>query len=214
MKLTKSWGMNKKVITGLALVIFGACRNITHPISPVCFSSEITSKSDFIFTTSLLREGECNYRLTSPFLENLPNNQLIFDGDNVYVNLSGQSGKNELLFSFKDRVNDIHTITIKHNNWFSENNNAFRVIAYQVELINILHKNEERFAVIKIHDFIPTPEPLETGPLDGVVIFSNKQGFIGSYYQSPMEDFMIIQKTGNILDSLIDYSKYKFRRIK
>lgn len=203
---------NNYIIYLLFLMIFAGCDKLSKKEGQ-CFQFQDKSKfknSKLLLYIDSEMDNECVYDLNSFYLDKLQEKQFIFDGSNAFIKLTS-SKEFDLMFSFDDEIRKKRKIKIKHRNWFNNKGNEYIVKSYSVELLEKKEHKNEKFIVLKINKLITAFK--EIGIMDGVLVFSDKKGFIGSYYQNPDEPMKIVQKSGDILENLIDYSLKEFMKI-
>jgi hypothetical protein len=84
---------------------------------------------------------------------------------------------------------------------------------YEIFVTEKYALHDENFIQVRLKDIIPIDKTIGLGYCDAVVFFSDKQGFIGSYLYDSNEPKLIIEKRGNILEEIIDYSNFESVKI-
>lgn len=201
------------IIFILLILIFPSCKK-DNSIYGQCFieNSYPGNGQKLLISIDLQVNSNCVYKLNSSYLDSNVSKKLLFDGINAFVILNNEVNKFELLFSYNDPVGSTKKIKITDRNWLEQNGLQYKTRTYDAELMQKLTVNNERFSIIKIHQLITAFHDI--GNMNGIVFFSDKKGFVGSYYQIPTHPHEIIQKAGYILEDKIDYSEYSFNEIK
>jgi hypothetical protein len=164
-----------------------------------------------LYIDSLVNTDSCIYTIGSTYLFDIYDYQFYFDGNNGYVKLSPKVESFELFFSTSSSSSKLNKVNIHQYDWIgddpaqqiSETHAVLRDSVYRVgneDIVKITIKN------------LATAFP-EIGVLDAVLFFSVSRGFLGSFYLDPHKPTHIIEKRGDILEEIIDYSKYEFRVI-
>ena len=151
------------------------------------------------------------YRLSSGFYIDFVGSFAQSEG-NLFVKLGRENGDLDIMYTIKDTTGQIREIPIliEQSDFYEKNHRSKRVI--RLELLKRLSEKGEKYLVFKIHgllDFTTFKEKI-----NGLVFYQLDKGFIGSYLEIPSEPNAIINKTGNILESMIDYSGKENRRMR
>ncbi len=105
-----------------------------------------------------------------------------------------------------------YSINVYQYAWVPDAPDSLQNNVHKVIINDIIENGDEKFVKFTIKGLI-TGFP-ELGTMDGIIFFSTKSGFIGSYFLMPDQPEIILEKRGNILENLINYSDNQFRLIR
>lgn len=177
-------------------------------------TSENTEDYLLLFYIDSIDIDSCIYYLKSSWLNNQIQRKMYFDGENIYVDLANEN-KFSLLSSYKDTMGTSRIIKISNYDFFKTEISQEDVIRnYKFSTIGKFKFKNENILKINIENAFKLPEDYGSGYLDAILFFSDKMGFIGSYFFNSKWKNAIIYKQGNILDGIIDYSEYHFSELK
>lgn len=193
----------------ISLIFYIGCQTYDQN-NAKCFtkSIEYEKKERSVFYLENLANSKCIYIVNSGWSNFENTGRLYYAGNNVYVDLANEK-KYCLFTSIKDSIGTKRNIKILTMNTYND-----KIIPeyHEIKLIGKYKTNNENYLVIKIKNFVPAIDK-EIGIMDAVVFFSDHHGFIGSYLSPIKDTSVLLEKNGNILENLIDYSKIRFGRI-
>ena len=174
-----------------------------------CLLSDIKIDEKLFLSFSEKENQDCAFSLTSSYsyFEVDSTAKLLIEGEDVFINLSGKENVYEKFFSLNQKIGEKRKIQIKNRDWKGGNGFNFVTRDYNIEIINKLELENEVILFISIIDFIYSLEIDRS--YDAVVIFSSKNGFIGSYTVDNLEKVILSQR-GEIFDKIVDYSNFEF----
>lgn len=197
--------MNKYLVCIYSLLLLG-CTNF-NPSNNCPIENDKLADLFFYIDSSFVKEKECFYIVKSNYFDkNIFNGKLLKKENSVLINFSKSNDEYELFFSFDATIGTKNYIHIYQRNWKNKSPDEKVMEAYQISLEQVVNNTNEKVAILKLHQIANGFENLPT--LDVIVFFSSRKGFIGSYYLNPNFPFAIIGKAGNILEDIIDYSKF------
>lgn len=160
---------------------------------------------------TLVNNDSCIYELKSNYLdEKVFSGRFYFHDNNAHIKLTPETQNFDTLFSLAHPEKEQKFSAI-HRNWEIERGDSLSTTEYTALIDTVLIIDSvETITKVVLKDFISAFPQL--GPLDGVVFFSTKRGFIGSYYLSDIPEKLILAKEGDILQTILNYDEYIFRR--
>lgn len=205
----------KKIIFFLiiiSLLFLFYCLN-KHGKEAKCFEKTYDSRdlNYFVFYIDSIDKDKCIYFIKSNWVVTEFQRLMYFDGKNIFVDFANEN-KFVVLASFKDSIGKKRIIKMKNFDFFNANKSQeYITLDYEVFVSGKYALHDENFIQIRIKDIIPIDKTI--GYWDAVVFFSDKQGFVGSYLYNYKEPKLIIEKRGNILEEILDYSNFKSVKI-
>lgn len=151
-------------------------------------------------------EDDCCFKLKSNYLSIDTSSNVCFLDDKCYINLTGGSTNQDLLFSLKNRKS-----LIPINQITNQGKNHIKNI--KTDVFKQLRVDNTYYFFIRLEDIIPAENQVNN-QLSAVLVLSSKQGFIGSYLVDKKHPKYIIQKAGNILENILNYEEYSLKRIR
>jgi len=205
--------MSKKYNLVLFVILFSL--GCTHLEKFKCEVLEENSKTINRLFLSLENNDTlpCLFKLQSSYFETDSSWIASFIDDKCLVSMDGDVSSVELFIRYGDSIGQERFLTVRHLNWFKGKGNEFTVDQIKVELLNKLVFDDQTYFVLKFYDVVFT-DFTNSVMLDATVFFSDKRGFIGSYFSDPNFPNQIIQREGDILESAIDYTGIKFMRLR
>ncbi|NBC05568.1 MAG: hypothetical protein GVY26_00060 [Bacteroidetes bacterium] len=193
-------------------LLFGGCNFLQNPRCEILANADSASSRLFLHLKSLTNKS-CLFYLGSSYFEIDSSWVVKIDNKELVVNMDGDVTDMDVLLRFDDSIGKERGVSIRHSNWSEGKGDEKITTQVSVKLINKIKSKPETFFVLKFQNIVFT-DFSEGRRLDAFVFFSNKKGFVGSYYIDPLYSKWIIQKEGNILENEIDYSGYTFRRFR
>lgn len=166
---------------------------------------EINNSQDLIFYISGLEEG-CTYKLGSQIFPEELKCQIFIEDDIVIFKVENSDQIDTFLILDRAESDISYAINLEDFEYKKG--------------VGKIHKNLKSELLQIIGDtyvlcFYDVLNVFFTGRvLNAIVFFEKEKGFIGSYFQDPNDMTWIIQKSGNILESEIDYSDKKFGQLR
>lgn len=156
--------------------------------------------------SAIIDSSAAIYQLESSYLDTDIPRLMKIDGEDIYLNLSSLDDHWELLFSFSANVGNHQRITILDGDWGNGNGLLYVKKQYVVKRLALAKENDERFALVKVERMIQGFPDM--GDMDAMVVFSDRSGFVGSFYHSRNLPESFIEKRGDVKETLFGMSHY------
>ena len=148
---------------------------------------------------------DCQYAIGFNCFRSRANGKLKFNGQTFFVSF-GSNGNYFELFSIEDTVGVIkHFPPLDGCLCWSDKEE------YLFELQDKICRDSDVVLVVQIDSLLPV---YDFGYMDYTFFLSTKYGFMGNYLTLPNDTNIILQEYGDIARDAIDYSKFRFARIK
>ena len=170
----------------------------------VCLPVNVSESA--LYIESYLNEDQCTYQLNDYFGDN-SNNYFYFENGKGYIGATGTKNSEHLLFSFDEPIGALRNIKINSGDWINGEGGTMKLRNVEVKKVNQCKSRDEQIIHFRLKANIHYIE--NVGLLDINLIFSDIQGFTGTFLTNINEPNIILSVDGEIYDKCLGLDSFE-----